>query len=61
MAKAYFANQPYEMTPVDEIIIAELPTISDKDRQEREEVIRTWGDMLGCSKRRCEQLAYLYA
>lgn len=61
MASAFFVKRPYLVTPVDEIIVDELHTICDKNRVEREETIRMWGALLGCSKLRIEQLVYFYA
>ena len=49
------------ITPVDEIIIDELPTLAGKARAEQIRTIREWGLMLGCSKRRSDQLAYFYS
>jgi len=60
MTAGYILQTPYLETPVDEIIINELPSISALPEEEQVRTIKEWGLQLGCSKKRCEQLAYLY-
>jgi hypothetical protein len=61
MAKAFFQNTSYVVTPVDELIIQELAMEKPGDRAAAEKLIRETALLVGCSRLRAEQLAYVWA